>query len=329
MLGALSGSGPATTMLGPAVAVEATMPPPQIPAPMPQASQPLIPQNAFARAPSSSASSPAEPALGSQPLPSTKHGYASGGGMTAGDLGYPRYTAPPEAAGDLNVTPNRKPLIIGIAVLAIGVALVLIAKLAGGGGGGSSTDQPSAVPPTGSDEPTGSAHAAGPASSEAIPAPSPPSVPDEMIGVHVQSQPVGADVLVAGTKIGTTPLDTKLHRGTAVTQLTVHLAGYVDVITKIDLAGDFSKDVELKTQAEVDAAAAPKGSAAPGRPDEPAKSEDAHKTVKAVEHHVPAATPAVEHKQPPKTPEHKQPAPKCQQPGPNMDPFSGIPVCRS
>ena len=295
--------------------------PPAPPAQAPQGSQPMppVPQNQFNPSPSSSSSSASRPALPAQgPIPSTKHGYAGGMPTGAGvDLEYPRYQAPVEARLDSevsNLKPNRRPLIIGGVLAAVGIVILLFVKL-----GGSKPEEPAAAPGSdtaGSDitmpATTGSETAAPP--EKPAPTESGSDVGDEMISVHVESTPPGADVLVAGEKIGVTPLDKKLHRGTKTQPLTVHLDGYVDVTSKIDLSGDFSKKVTMKTPGEEPAGS---GSAAATPP--PGAGSAHHE----------AATPPHEHKNadhavaPP--PPHK---PKCQPPGPNVDPINGPPVCR-
>jgi hypothetical protein len=168
-----------------------------------------------------------------------------------------------------------------------------------------------------------------------------------MVSIHIVTDPKGADVLIAGQKIGTTPLDTKLKRGTKVQQLTVHLAGYQDVTSKIDLGGDYSNDhlklVPMGETADGSASATVPAKAPAVDEHKPATSDehkavtdehkptDEHKTVKSTTHTTPPA--ADEHKSTKTTPhvteEHKTaPAkPKCQPPGPNVDPFSPIPVC--
>ncbi|HEY4243765.1 MAG TPA: protein kinase [Kofleriaceae bacterium] len=69
---------------------------------------------------------------------------------------------------------------------------------------------------------------------------------DAEITVHVVSEPAGAEVSLAGKSLGTTPLDTKLHRATGSAMLVIHRAKYADVTAKLDLDGDFSKDVALR-----------------------------------------------------------------------------------
>jgi serine/threonine protein kinase len=308
-----------------------------------------VPPNQFGKTPSSSSKSSPAIQVAGQPIPSTRHGYAGGAGMTGGALGnadmsYPRYeprleSQPIDIDVDLDVKPNRKPLIIGIVVLALGVGAILFVKL---GGGGSS--DPAEPPAVGSD--VGSA---------AVPAPVPTpgsgsaeaqnDTSDDMITLHVDSKPTGADVILAGTKLGITPLDKKLRRGTSTQTITVHLTGYVDATTKIDLSGDNSKNVTLKTPNE---AAEEQGSAAKPETDDhkkpkgtaPPTGTKVDKTVAppAGEHPkvdktaAPVKTNTTEHKtDTPKQPvQPKQPKqPKCQPPGPNVDPFSGVPVCPS
>jgi serine/threonine protein kinase len=331
-----------------------TLPPATQQPPMTRSTPPgalQVPQNQFSKTPSSSSkSSPAIQTLG-QPIPSTRHGYAGGAGMTGGALGnadmsYPRYepradSQPIDIDVDLDLKPNRKPLIIGIVVLALGVGAILFVKLGGSGG----NSEPTAEPPgAGSD--IGSA---------AVPAPVPTpgsgsaeaqnDTSEDMISIHVDSKPTGADVILAGTKLGITPLDKKLRRGTSTQIITVHLTGYVDATTKIDLSGDNSKNVTLKTPAE---AAEEQGSAAKSETDDhkgkpkasatpPGPKVDKTVAPPPVEHPkadktaAPVKTNPTEHKtDTPKLPEHKEhKQPKCQPPGPNVDPFSSVPVCSS
>jgi hypothetical protein len=131
---------------------------------------------------------------------------------------------------------SRKPLYVGLAVLVVGVAVMLVVVLLG-----ENTDELLTHPDLGSAQQTALAGASG-----EVPDPN-----DEFIMVHVTSRPVGAEVLVAGTRIGKTPLDTKLKRGTKIADLKVHLDGYIDATSKIDLGGDYQKDVVLSPVGEV------------------------------------------------------------------------------
>jgi hypothetical protein len=65
------------------------------------------------------------------------------------------------------------------------------------------------------------------------------------ISIHVSSTPSGADVLLAGTPVGTTPLDIQVKRKTGHAVLTVHRARFQDVTASIDLSTSYSNDVKL------------------------------------------------------------------------------------
>jgi serine/threonine-protein kinase len=307
-------------MHGPHVLPQGSQPPPMAPrAPStpPPGALSTVPSNQF-NTPASGSSSKPEFPLRETPtptgpsIPSTRHGYAGGMPTGAGvDLGYPRYESSVDSGpidASLDLKPNRRPLIIGGVLAVIGIGIILIVKF--GGGGASGDDQAVQPEVAGSDVVMGT----GSGSEAVTPKPttdtgSGATEPnDEMISVHVESTPSGADVLVSGQKIGTTPLDTKLHRGTKVQPLIVRLSGYVDATSKIDLSGDFSKKVTLKTTAE-------------GASETPGAGSG---SAKALKHE-----PSTEHPEHPKSggnaPQHK---PKCQPPGPNLDPINGPPMCK-
>jgi hypothetical protein len=179
-----------------------------------------------------SGSGPAHAAMQSaaQPaIPSTRHGYASGGAMTApGGVApndYPRYEPTGEESDAVQLRPNRRMLIVGVAVVVLGV-VAIVAIIAGGGSNLKDNDGIIA----GSD--TGSAAIAG----SAEPPQPPPAA--TYIKITVSSTPKGADVLIAGDKVGVTPFEGKLKRGKAVAPLIVRMAGYGDFTSKIDLSGD-------------------------------------------------------------------------------------------
>jgi len=217
---------------------------PQLPLPAPplQALPVMPPVSAFAASPGSNPSHPSHPAMPaylpghSQPLaiPSTRHGYASGGAMTQPGGGYPRYEPGSVAVDDVDVQirPNRKLLFLGIGAALIGL-VVIIALVASGGTKLKDNDGLAVHAESGSAD-TGSAMAVTP--------PVPPPTIEDQITIHVGSQPKGAEVLIAGTKVGVTPFDGKLKRGAAVTTLVVRMAGYADYTSKIDLAGEYSND---------------------------------------------------------------------------------------
>ncbi|MFT3700316.1 MAG: protein kinase [Kofleriaceae bacterium] len=105
---------------------------------------PQVPPGAFSQTPGSgshsNASNPAIAALQSGPQPAiatTRHGYASGGAMTApgvgaaaNDLSYPRYE-PDDVDLETTLKPNRRMLFIGVGIAIVG--LIAIIAMAGGG----------------------------------------------------------------------------------------------------------------------------------------------------------------------------------------------------
>jgi serine/threonine protein kinase len=216
------------------------LPLPAPPLPPPETAFPMTPGSGSHPSHPSHPALPAHPAMHlanqSQPLaiPSTRHGYASGGAMTQPGAGYPRYEPPPEDL-DVQIKPNRKLLFLGVAAALIG--LVVIIALVANGGTKLKDNDGLAV---GSDTAGSATGSATEGSAMAVPPPAP--VIDDQITIHVGSQPKGADVLIAGTKVGVTPFDGKLKRGAAVTTLAVKMAGYADFNSKIDLSGEYSND---------------------------------------------------------------------------------------
>jgi serine/threonine protein kinase len=119
---------------------------------------------------------------------------------------------------------------------------------------------------------------------------------DDMMTLSIDSDPPGADVTLAGKKLGTTPLTKKIKRGSGFSNLVLHKSGYIDTTTRLDLAtSDFSKKVDLKK--------------APEPPKPP-------------------------HVDPPTHHDHTPPKPKCQSPG-SYNPFDTscnggpCPACKS
>jgi serine/threonine protein kinase len=190
-------------------------------------------------------------------------------GLGMADLSYPRYEPPPEPSGEVLLKPNRRPYLIGGAAIVVVLAIIIAMTIGGSGGNvgvsgsaaapsvapeqnlNSAPVEPSSAPAAqaGSDGSAGAAPAgaAAPAAKE-----DQPPIDDEMVGIRVVSDPPGADVLIAGKSIGTTPLDVKYKKGTGQAYLTVHRAKYVDVTTLIDLSGDFTKEVTLKKIEDAD-----------------------------------------------------------------------------
>ena len=227
------------------------------------------------------------PVQGAVPVPTLQGYAGAPGSPAMGhaDIAYPLYEPPADMADELSLQPNRRPLFIGVGIAALGLIILLVLALGGGGSKKAATTVDPGLTP-GSDEPatavgtpdkesvqpdiapvktpdptdpikkapdTGSATArtpgTGSATTNRLPdtgsAAPPPS--DESITIHVVSAPPGADVLLAGKPIGTTPLTTKLKRGTGRGMITVHKARYRDVTTEIDLTSDlFSKEIALQ-----------------------------------------------------------------------------------
>jgi len=286
----------------------------QLPGVMPQGTQPLPPPSAFSPNPGSgSNSAPAHPAMPGQ-IPSTRHGYASAA-PSRGDVSQPRFAAPADAyAPEVQLKPNRRPLIIGGCIALVGI-IVLLAVSFSGGSGPNKDDSAAA---TASDTPAETKMTSSQPVEPAKPAVTAPPV-DDMVTIKVVSDPAGADVLIAGQKIGVTPLDTKLKRGTKLQQLTIRLKGYEDITSKIDLGGDYSNEhVKL----------VPVGEEPAGSDEAPAPPAVATKPPPVEEHKVVKTTPkAIEHKAPPRVEKQTAPPkPKCQPPN-AVDPFSSLPVC--
>src|SRR5580704_11665784 len=158
-------------------------------------------------------------------LPSTRHGYASGVGITlpgtapsTSGLEYPRYEPPPVIDNEnIELRPNRTILFAGAGLLAVGLFVVIALAV---GGGGKDDALAKHVDTT------------------SVPAVAPSvdaAVVDEYVAIRIDSKPRGADVLIAGTKLGPTPFEGKLRRGTKVVPLVVHKAGFTDFASKIDL----------------------------------------------------------------------------------------------
>jgi serine/threonine protein kinase len=221
------------------------------------------------------------------PIATTRHGYASGGAMTApggplaaNDRSYPRYEATGDDVESLRLRPNRL-LYLAVAVLALGV-IAMIAILVGGSGTPKDNDGIA----NGSADTTGS----DPAGSAAVVAP-PAPVQDTYVTIKVGSQPRGADVLIAGDKVGVTPFEGKLKRATQTVPLVVRMVGYADFTSKIDLSDEYTNDkISLAKLAPVEK---------PAPPDAAAEVEPTEDTGSATE----TATPVVET---PKEPKHPQ-----------------------
>ncbi|MBS1118868.1 MAG: uncharacterized protein H6Q90_1096 [Deltaproteobacteria bacterium] len=254
-------------------------------------------------------------------------------GTGGGAVSHAGYEPSAEAESeDLEIRSSRRPVFIGLGILALGVIAVIAVSL-----GGRHADPPApndehrslasdvtpdsarldeSPPPDGADVVTPPAVAPREVSPpQATPHEVPPQVIDagagavldpsggeQSITIHVISEPPGADVLLGGKPIGTTPLDTKIHRGTGSANLVVHRTGYEDIPTTVDLSGDVSKEVRLVKLPAVD-----KKPAVDSRPPPGGNSDK----KPAAEKRSPAA--------------EKKPA--CQPPN-QVDPFDSRPVCK-
>jgi hypothetical protein len=285
-----------------------------------------------------------------QPIVSTKHGYASAA-MTRGDASYPSYTMPHDAFGDVQLKPNRRPLFIGLGLAVVGIIVILAVSLGG------KEPEKIVTPP---EEEEGSGSAPMQESREVTPPPAPqPAVDDGMVGLIIKSDPPGAEVLVAGTKIGTTPFDKKMKRGMKA-ELTLRLEGYEDFKSKLDLATTYDKTIKL-VKVEVDEPAIEEETTdqTPVNANEDASKSNGSDTTKSTTGDATKSTTGDATKSTTTSKSNTTrsnttstkttksntgtsrsnssttksnntpPKQKCQPPGPNVDPFSGVPICKS
>ncbi|HLL24331.1 MAG TPA: protein kinase, partial [Kofleriaceae bacterium] len=217
----------------------------------------------------------ATPPLGSQPIAVVPHGtnplagqFASAGsvsgpsqGYVANELSYPRYEGPPP---DRQLKPNRRPVFIGLGLIVVGLAVILALMIAKSGKDVTAADRANRSDPPVIETPSASVPPAVPPPRvpaavaidaavavlpDAMEVPATPDAADEpddsSITIKIVSEPPGADVLLAGKVIGTTPLDRTIEKRDGQAILVVHRSGYADVETKIDLTADFEKTLTL------------------------------------------------------------------------------------
>jgi len=235
--------------------------PPVRPSGIPFGTQQIPPQHFAAH--SGSGSGPAHGALpvGSQPI-IRMPGFVAGPGGSPSELSYPRYEPPSEAVA-YDVKPQQRLWSIAIGVVLIAIIVFLAVSIAQGRAPEAPplTPTPNATVPGG--DPPAVPSPSGAAASDAPGVPPKPDavkpeafhpgaeaeVPDagvaDSMSLRITSIPDGADVLLAGKPIGTTPLDTKLKRTIGFATLTVHRAKYEDFTTTIDLREDFTRAVTL------------------------------------------------------------------------------------
>ena len=242
-------------------------PPPAVGS-QPMAINSQVPPGAFPQGPGSG-SGPAH-----SMIPSTRHGYTSGA-QSRGDVSYPRYEPPPGGTDDddLRLRPNRRPLFIGLGIAGVGL-IILLAMTLGGSGDSDTKEAPIIMDDKGSDTDSagpGSNHGeapdpapkvkAGSADTRAVaPDAAPRSgsgsgsaetvVENQSVMIDIRSEPKGADVILAGKVIGTTPFTAKRAKGQGFSMITVHKARFIDVTTEIDLADDFTSEIKLKPAEE-------------------------------------------------------------------------------
>ena len=88
----------------------------------------------------------------------------------------------------------------------------------------------------------------------APPAPAKPQLPAN-VGVHVETEPAGAQIFDGTSLLGTTPANLLLQRSRGAVNLTVKLAGYLPQTQGVDLAGAGAAPVSLKLQLAPDPSA--------------------------------------------------------------------------
>ena len=235
---------------------------------------------------------PVQPGSGAdpvQPMPSTRQGYANAPGMSRSDISQQRYQ-PPYDGEVVRLQPHNRILYIGLGIALVGVIVLLAIVIVDGSDDlpappsrPSSSIAPAPAPskPEGPATPAAVAKPVAPAPRTLTPEPVKPeafrSAPvaaggaaapagSESISIHVVSTPPGADVTLAGKRIGTTPFTIKVPRAAGTAPLTIHRARFADVTASVDLRGDVSKDVTLTAIADDASARPPAREPAPAAP---------------------------------------------------------------
>jgi serine/threonine protein kinase len=229
----------------------AAMAQPSQAAPWPQGSQPIPPpmfgHPAAAAARASQVSmAPLSPEPGTGSGVSMVPGAAGTAGVSriaVSELGYPRYESGRVARQPV---PSNRWLYVALAVVLAGIVVLVLVSLRG--------SPPEAVPApapplttTTPPPPVAPAPviAVAPVPVPPPPAPAPPPIPTS-ITLKISSTPSKADVLLAGTPIGTTPLEIPVpKRKAGFAPLTIHRTGFQDVTRMIDLSADYTNDFKL------------------------------------------------------------------------------------
>ncbi|MFN0246265.1 MAG: protein kinase domain-containing protein [Kofleriaceae bacterium] len=367
------------------------------PAGSPSSAQPPSGQFGVNAGSGSGPSHTAHPVLRPSQPQMTRPGYAGGAGQSLSgaaiaiaqsgqhisEPSYPRYQAS-DSDESLQLTPNRRPLFIGLGLAAVGVVVLVVIML----GGGSESDKaptqvletqddPAATPDTTDNGTTPDATQAVAEDTKSTPSDpkkaakveekpdtktadtktadtktadtktqdtktadpktdTPESTgdpttnkPDEntanvaptvSISLDITSDPSGADVMLAGKVIGTTPLKTTMPRGTSLATIVVHKSKYVDASRDIDLGEDFKSAFILK-RIEDPVAVKKTPRPTPKKDTKPVEKKDTKPVEKK------DTKPPVEKKDTKPLEKNSTPKPACQPPG-QVDPFDPRPVCK-
>ena len=221
-------------------------------------SQPIPPPRPFASRATASSAPPlgvARPTPAPQVTP--RQGYAAATPPIRTPAPYEAPYLPPATATVLEpAAPTRahRGLYMGCGMALVGIIVMLVMTIVNG-------DEPS--PPVAAPSPPvqPAAPLAAPAASAEPPrAPPPPHVPAQasdptdashaqpgpaMIKIHVISVPPAAEVRIAGTPVGATPLDIQVPRKAGRATVTVHHARFQDATASFDLGTDYSADFKL------------------------------------------------------------------------------------
>ena len=290
----------------------------------------------------STARTPGSGSHSGPPIVSTRTGYANAPGTTRGDVSYPRYPTPGDDDAALQLTPNRRPLYIGLGIAAVGIGILLVMTL---GNKDEVKDEPTVNMNAGPPERSGSAEAPTPGTPETVPpapvkppdptastattapaggsaaetqSPPAPAVADTSIQVKITSDPEGAEVLLGEKLIGTTPLTTKLTRASETKTLTIRKAKFTAVTKDLDLSKDFTTEVALEKVPVAEVKKPP-----PPEVKKPPEVRKPPATTNATKGNTTTTT----SKNPTNTPP-PPPKPACQQPS-QYDPTDPRPPCKT
>lgn len=147
---------------------------------------------------------------------------------------------------------HRKALVVAVLCIVFAVLGVVFAVQRSGG----SSSEPKGEPPAvGSSAPIAQLPprklAPDPTDGSAAPVvDEKPAVPAR-IQLRIASVPAGASVVLEGTRLGVTPLETSVDRAERVAELVISRRGHVDAVRKIDLRDSVALEVSLATVAKI------------------------------------------------------------------------------